>query len=332
MSLPPELRSGLDAALPAGASSALAAAADRISHRYRAADTPGTVIRSDAEALAYLASRLPATYAAAHRVLTGVSHALPSWQPRSMLDVGAGPGTATWAAFTVWPEIRDALLVEADDRMITLGRALQERASNPALQKARWQPLNLEIEKAFERRDLIVASYVLGEIAPAHREALLDALWKATTGVLVIIQPGTPAGFDVVRTARASLIASGGYVSAPCPHDGRCPMAGGDWCHFSRRLPRNRVHRELKSAELGYEDEKYSYVAVARHPAPVRGSRVLRHPIVRPGQIQFELCTASGLRRETITRRDRARFKVARHTEWGDTLEPGTESAEPPTA
>lgn len=52
----------------------------------------------EASALAYGATRLPACYAALRRVLGEVKARMPSWRPDSMLDFGAGPGTATWAA------------------------------------------------------------------------------------------------------------------------------------------------------------------------------------------------------------------------------------------
>ena len=45
-----------------------------------------------------------------------------------------------------------------------------------------------------------------------------------------------------------------------------------DWCHFTQRLPRSRAHKQIKGAELPFEDEKFSYVALTRAPA-ARASR-----------------------------------------------------------
>jgi hypothetical protein len=33
-----------------------------------------------------------------------------------------------------------------------------------------------------------------------------------------------------------------------------------EWRHFATRFERSSLHRCIKNAELGHEDEKYSYV------------------------------------------------------------------------
>ena len=54
-------------------------------------------------AVAYAVMRMPACYAAAAHVLHELRECRPDLQPGSMLDFGAGPGTATWAARQVIP-------------------------------------------------------------------------------------------------------------------------------------------------------------------------------------------------------------------------------------
>ena len=60
---------------------------------------------------------------------------------------------------------------------------------------------------------------------------------------LLIIEPGTPAGYARMIALRSQLIASGAHVAAPCPHQAPCPLATPDWCHFAQRLPRSRAHK-----------------------------------------------------------------------------------------
>jgi ribosomal protein RSM22 (predicted rRNA methylase) len=155
----------------------------------------------------------------------------------------------------------------------------------------------------------------------------VERLWEVTGTTLVVIEPGTPRGYKIILAARDSLIHAGANVIAPCPHDDRCPMTGADWCHFSQRLSRTVLHRAVKGATLGYEDEKYAYVAVARvHGSPISG-RVIRHPQVRSGHIYLELCTDTGLKREIVNRRDRSAFRRAHNLRWGAAMLPGAEDA-----
>ena len=87
------LRRAVDKALNGTALSDLAATAAALSDRYREErhDIKPRVI-SDREALAYLAVRLPATYAAIRSSFNAVAEARPDFMPGDALDVGAGPG------------------------------------------------------------------------------------------------------------------------------------------------------------------------------------------------------------------------------------------------
>ena len=85
--------------------------------------------------------------------------------------------------------------------------------------------------------------------------------------MLLIVEPGTTAGWQRILDARAQLIADGAHILAPCPHALACPIAQPDWCHFSARVARSRVHRLAKEAEVPWEDEKFIYLAASRTPA-----------------------------------------------------------------
>ena len=170
--------------------------------------------------------------------------------------------------------------------------------------------------------DLVVSAYALAELPSGARTMLVAAAWQATSRALVLVEPGTPAGFQHILDARTALAGAGARFIAPCPHEGPCPMrAGGrtdDWCHFSVRVPRTRRHRQLKGGSLGYEDEKFAYVVASRAPvAADRPARVLRHPRIEKGRIGLTLCTADGAERVAITKRDAA-WPAARKASWGD--------------
>jgi ribosomal protein RSM22 (predicted rRNA methylase) len=48
------------------------------------------------ESIAYIASRLNATYASTYRVLHEISVRCPSFHPETVLDFGSGVGTTVW--------------------------------------------------------------------------------------------------------------------------------------------------------------------------------------------------------------------------------------------
>lgn len=244
-------------------------------------------------ALAYGATRMPATYAAIKAALGEVrarGHFLQaqggaadgvrfpaggdgppgdasppaSWVPKTLLDVGAGPGTATWAAQDTWPErpLR-VTAVEPEKNMIWLGRELhasRERAvlarveareveagtrgraargaaaaldpdgssdssdsdsdlgerdassaALPASPSIYWQPRLPRVTRGHDPwkhgKDLVVAAYVLGELPDARARArFVDELWRRTRGVLVLLEPGTPAGSRHVLEARSRVL------------------------------------------------------------------------------------------------------------------------------
>ncbi len=118
--------------------------------------------------------------------------------------------------------------------------------------------------------DLVIASYMINEIGDAEQRALAELMWEKTRDTLLVVEPGTPAGYARIIALRDHLIGLGAHVAAPCPHDAKCPLQAPDWCHFTQRLQRSRAHKQVKGAELPFEDERFSYVALMR--APVEGS------------------------------------------------------------
>jgi ribosomal protein RSM22 (predicted rRNA methylase) len=161
--------------------------------------------------------------------------------------------------------------------------------------------------------DLVIAAYSLGEIA----EPLAARLWLAARVALVVVEPGTPRGYALILKVRQELLQAGASMVAPCPAATPCPLAAPDWCHFAARVERSSLHRRIKDAELGYEDEKFSYIAVARQPVELPASRIIRHPRQRPGLIVLETCAPAGVQLVHVTRRDRETFRAARKAVWG---------------
>jgi ribosomal protein RSM22 (predicted rRNA methylase) len=316
--LPPDLRAALDKLATGVSRKDLAARAAAQSQNYRSGGGSRD-IRSRDDALAYAFARMPATFAAAIAVFNALREA-SNLAPRSLLDIGAGPGTAAFAAMQAFPSLADIRLVEANAVMRALGTELLAQSDQPALRAASYgAPPDRNANAA--AADLVTASYVAGEIAPAESTAFARRLWASTTQALVVIEPGTPAGYQRIIQVRSLLIAEGAHVAAPCPHDETCPLTAPDWCHFAKRLPRSRDHLQVKGAEVPFEDEKFSYVVLVRQ-APIRiDARVLAPPVVTKGAVDAKLCTADGLVHDVVARRDGATYRRNKSWRWGDAVD-----------
>ncbi|KIZ46878.1 MULTISPECIES: small ribosomal subunit Rsm22 family protein [Rhodopseudomonas] len=315
--LPAELTAALTQQLHGLSRSDATTRAASMSQTYR--DGGGsTAIRSATDALAYAASRMPATYAAVTACLNALLELRPDFVPASLLDCGAGPGTASWAAAEAFDSLRGFELIDANAALRELALQLAQHSRLAAMRYQRGEALALLA--AAEPADLVIASYVINELSETGREKFAELAWRKTVDTLLIVEPGTPAGHARVLALRRQLIAQGARVIAPCPHDDACPLVAPDWCHFTQRLPRSRVHQQLKAAELPYEDEKFSYVALTRAPLPQRPARVLAQPELTKIAVTAKLCTERGVVRAVAPRRDKARYAQFRKLRWGDAL------------
>jgi ribosomal protein RSM22 (predicted rRNA methylase) len=320
MELPSLLRQAVDQALEGVALSDLKLAAATLSERYRGEKLDGALhLSDDLTARAYLATRLPATYAAIRDAMNKLAELRPDFQPSTLLDIGAGPGTAMWAAADCWPGLSDALLLEASGPIRKWGETLS--AQGPVAQ-VEWQAA--DISKAVTTakiRDLVCLAYVLSELASGNRGKLIDDLWALTGDMLLIIEPGTPKGWERILAARTRLIELGAHIIAPCPHARPCPVASPDWCHFARRVARSRLHRLAKEADVPWEDEKFIYLAASRKPGRPAEARILAPSRQSKGRIDLKLCCADGsLSQRTISKREGAIFKTACRRDWGEIL------------
>jgi ribosomal protein RSM22 (predicted rRNA methylase) len=355
MQLPPPLRRAIDEELAACGPAQLRAAAARLSQCYRQPGAPGRSgvscrvpgceasespgggpLADDAQRAAYLAVRLPATFAAVVAALGWTRQAYVEGsreEIRTMLDLGSGPGTAVWAAAQVFPTLGSATAIERDPRLIEIGRSLSAHADDAVVRQATWLRGDLTAGLPQGAWDLVVCSYALNELGEAQRAELIRQAWARTAKLLVVVEPGTPAGFANILAVRTRLLAAGAVLAAPCPNSLACPMAGGgDWCHFAARVERTAGHRRLKEATLGHEDEKFSYIAFSRH-APAAGgpsvgpyptlspapqARIVRHPRIFSGYTQLTLCREGQIAATTVTRSHKEDWRRLKRLGWGD--------------
>ncbi|MBR7743967.1 rRNA methyltransferase [Phycicoccus sp. BSK3Z-2] len=291
---------------------------------YRSGAPPADlVLRDPVRAAAYAGYRMPATAAAVGRVLREARRLVPDLPVATLTDVGGGTGAAAWAAAETLPDLRDVEVVDASADALALGARIAAHGP-PPLTGARWTRRALGVGSGVPAADLITVSYLLGELPDPTRHAVVDAAVGAARSVVAVVEPGTPRGFAAVVEARDRLLGAGWHVLAPCPHEDVCPLAAaGDWCHLAVRLDRTALHRRLKDAVRGHEDEKVSYVVATREPLGRARGRVLRHPVTRKGLVRLEVCRDDGdAAPEVVTKRDRERYRAARDVAWGDPWTP----------
>lgn len=274
----------------------LTRAAEDMSLRYRRENNAPLQLKNETEALAYAASRMPATFAAVDHVLSAIDA-----QPESILDFGAGPGTATLVAQHYWPDAKTSLF-EPNASMRGVAQKLVS---------------NARFASSIEKADIVLAAYVLNEVPDAIKTA--SDLWAATNDRLILIDTGTSEVSAMMREVRAQLINLGAQIHAPCPHMMACPFEQQTegWCHFSVRLERTKLHKSLKDAALGYEDEKFTYLVAGRAPLAASGARVIGYP--RIGKvIDVPLCKTDGALQNVQVSKRNEHYKRAKKLRWGD--------------
>ncbi len=297
----------------------LAQAVSTLSERYRDGVTDNKRgMTTDIERAAYVAARMPATAAA-------VAACLEMAQPHdilTVLDLGSGPGSALWSLQSHFPHLKKITAFERDAALITIGKRLAHSGDMP-LKEIEWISGDVNFLPALTRHDLVMASYVTNELQDNQRLAFITAAWELTNCGFLIIEPGTPRGFAAIEQIRAHLISLGATIAAPCGHQQSCPITRElertTWCHFRVRVPRSRMHRQIKSASLGFEDEPFSFLYATRdtHSGPEK-ARIISTPRIHKGSAHLAVCTADGLRDLNIPRRNKDLYKLASRSSWGD--------------
>ena len=290
----------------------------KLSQKYRGErQVSARLLQSAPEAMAYAIARMPATFGAVTEALRKVIEVF-DFSPQTMLDVGAGTGACGWAVQELF-DLKNLICLERESVMRDLGKTLMSNNEYPVLSQAQWYDFDLLRDDIAYKADLVTASYIVNELPDVEKEKAILKLWQATEQVLLIVEPGTPQAFVGLLKLRDFLISQGAHIIAPCPHQKKCSLASGDWCHFSARIARSRLHRQLKSAEMGYEDEKYCFMAFSRQPLTLSYSRVIKEPKISKAAVVCELCADNGeCLIKKISIKDKADYKKAKKMSWGD--------------
>jgi ribosomal protein RSM22 (predicted rRNA methylase) len=318
-SLPSYVKESLELLLQGQDARSLRQASEALSASYRRKQPGQPHLQPEQSIKAYLAARLPATYAVNAAVIKELQRLAPDFAPTRLLELGAGPGTATLAAVASFTSLEKLVLVELEQSMIQVGKTLFA-AGNSAQQQARWLAQSLPAIPS-QPTDLVLMSYVINELGPARRQALYTNLKQLAPEVIVAIEPGTPEGSAHLLDMRQFFLDNGWQIWAPCPHAQACPLQAPDWCHFAQRLERSSLQRYLKQGSQNFEDEKFAYLILSRSavPQPIQ-ARILRHPQLRKGHLELNLCTPEGNQKLTVSKSEDS-YRKARKASWGEQWE-----------
>lgn len=304
----------------------------RSSYRDKQGRTRDLEIRDEAGAQAYLAWRLPVTGMVIHEVMDRLLEAVPEFRPETFLDLGAGPAVSVLPVSLAFPSLRVAHLAEEQGAMRQAGQTVLKELA-PFLSPE----FNVSMEAAdflttdLPESDLVLASYSINELNGEELSRFTRKLIALTRHIAVLIVPGTPEHFRRLTEVRSQLVAAGFSILAPCTFTGPCAMEEeADWCHFYTRVARSRLLRILKSGQMAYEDEKFSYLIVSRcqddTTIPLIRTkelgRIIRHPLISKGFREVELCRAEGITSIRLSKgKHKEAYRQLKQKGWGDTLE-----------
>ena len=317
MKLPEELKTNLEEISNKYKQTELKNAYSNISERYMNQERTGTtLLSSEIDVVSYANARMPATYTAVHSAIENSYKYIKDIEIKSLLDVGSGTGAATWAANEIF-DFKEIICVEREENMLKFGKKLMQ---NTNLEKAEWTLKDIVTGELVEKADFVVSSYMLNEIKEEQKETILKKLWQSTNKFLFIIEPGTPENYKSMMKYKKALIEQGATIIAPCPQDTECKLLEDDWCHFTCRVERTKIHKNLKDAESPFEDEKYIYLLASKEEISGTQNRVLRNPKISKGYVELKICTPNGIKEEKITKKDGEKYKKARKIGAGEEL------------
>lgn len=317
MKIPDELNQAIENEIKNVKISQLKEEALNLSNRYLNEERTGkTLLSKDIEALAYSIMRMPATYSAVTTVLNYIVDITEKTKFNTLLDIGAGTGASTWAASYIL-DIENIKCIERESAMKKLGITLMKNNKN--ITNIEWLDKDILLAE-LPKADIIIASYVINELKEEDRKKVIEKILNENSELVIIVEPGTPKGFENIKTVQKLALEKEKYIVAPCTSQEVCRLPEDDWCHATVRVERTKIHKTLKNAELAYEDEKFSYIVVANKKYNIPEKRILRHPIIEKGKITLKICNKGNIETKIITKKDKEIYKTAKKKKCGDII------------
>lgn len=260
-----------------------------ISASYTEFNAPAELSIADAES--YALYYLPINFI---KVLRALSHCrIDSTKQISMLDFGAGPGTASLAAKANFKNIAAITQIEKSLSMQKVSQKLSEHNIN----------YSSGLESSSGQFDLIICANSINELNFANAGKVLIQLISRLKeeGVLMLLEP---ALLKITRDMMKlrDILLSHISVIYPCTHNNFCPLLQNEkeWCHTELDWQRPLLTRQLDEL-LGFNKHKLktSLFIFKKGGSPIQGERVINFPVKRKYGKETMLCGPNGLRNYT---------------------------------
>ena len=251
------------------------------------------------------------------------------------LDLGSGPGTATWGLATYLKEEQPSiaqLVTRSTDalkenlRLVEQFARLFSKQISPLEVRLTTAPLDLSNLNANEAdssiHDLITMMNVLAELDDEHDAAIIELLSNKLTeaGAIVMIEPSRKSESRRALRFRDRMAAAGFNVYAPCCKTGSCPALEdeGNWCHTEIDWQRPDFIREiddrvgtlrlsLKSTYVVFLKRDFNVSDTFRAGRDfAKTGRVVSELFKEKGRARMFICNERGRREYVLNKRDKS--------------------------
>lgn len=299
--------------------------AKNLHERYMTHTEKKAYLTSSDDSLAYLALRVPATYAQISSALLQIKEILPNFTPKTLLDLGCGPGVGMWAVKELFPSVEQANCLDENQDILSLGEIIQKKAY-PSFSVS-WKRTSLSSNKnTLPSADLVIIASVLNELTLPEINHLISELQKMTNSVIVILEPGNSRGCKIIEDITRKMHKER-QILAPYVHSSFVESSNY-WIHFSQRFKRPEFLRQLRqdmreSTQMAsdWEETKYAYVAfgetVKREPA---WGRCIGNIKKYKGYIEVPLLTENSIQIIKILKRHKIEYDFAKKLTWGELI------------
>ncbi len=219
-------------------------------------------------------------------------------RPLRILDIGAGPGTASLATLAHAHQEATLTLTDTSAPMLNIAKKLLlGRGVSPSTLTLHHSALPANSTTPW---DLIVLGNMCNELSPAERENLIKILprFMSEKSALLIVEPALFNSTRALMKLRDDILESDSSLEVlfPCTHRNPCPMLKREpknWCHGTMHWDSPRLVQQLDTL-TGFNKHriKYSALLLTRGLSPVSPDlyRIITDPIKESRGVTATIC------------------------------------------